>query len=130
MYLLFYQQSHCGGAQVAFRFSQPRPLNWQRLGGLGWHLDGLEEGRMHAFSLLIGVALNDQENDFSGNLCLHPGSHYALRDYLRCYAERCHEQQLAAGGSPQQEYPDINVPKPDLGWGNCEVSELRLNLAL
>lgn len=113
--LLRSQQSHCGGAQVAFRFSQPRPPNWQKLGGVGWHLDGLDEGQFHAFSFLIGVALNDQDSDFSGNLCLHPGSHYALRDYLRCYAQQCQKQHHAAGGSAQDEYPDVHVPRPDLG---------------
>mmetsp|Transcript_13820 Transcript_13820/g.18899 ORF Transcript_13820/g.18899 Transcript_13820/m.18899 type:complete len:466 (-) Transcript_13820:52-1449(-) len=104
------RQSHCGGAQIAFRFSQPRGLHWQELGGTGWHLDGLEDGRYSAFSLLIGVALNDQLGDFSGNLCLHKGSHNSLRDYLKTYATQC---RLDA--RDDEDCPDIHVPKPDLG---------------
>ena len=96
--------------QIAFRFSQPRSQNWQELGGRGWHLDGLDEGRYSAFSLLIGVALNDQLGDFSGNLCLHKGSHYTLQDYLKSYAAQCQSD-----GNEEEDYPDIHVTKPDLG---------------
>lgn len=102
---------------MAFRFSQPRPANWQKLGGLGWHLDGLDEGKYHPFSLLIGVALNDQTNEFCGNLALHPGSHYTLKDYVKSYAQQCPQNP-----SDNEDYPEVYVPKPDLGINAASIS--------
>jgi len=89
--------------QVAYRFSQPRPRShtwWSKIsnsssgGGGGWlpqegrrwHLDGMDKGVYSPFSLLIGVALSDQMNDFSGNLCLHAGSHHSLKEFIKTYA--------------------------------------------
>lgn len=78
------------GAQVAFRFSQARPLHFTgKLGGMGWHIDGMDKGKYGSFSLLIGVALNDQLADFAGNFCVHPGSHYTLQSYIKQYAAAC-----------------------------------------
>jgi hypothetical protein len=58
----------------------------------------------------VGVALNDQKDPFSGNLCLHKGSHVSLQDYLRSYAAQCQLEEVEG-----EEYPDINIPRPDLG---------------
>lgn len=86
-----------GGAQVAFRMSQARPVGaWGRrgdpagkIGGRSWHLDGMDKGLYGPFSLLIGVALSDQTVDNCGNLAVHPGSHHTLKNFLKQYSAAC-----------------------------------------
>ena len=108
------QKTYCGGAQVAFRFSQPRGYqNRSEIGGASWHLDGMDKSQYSPFSLLIGVALNDQLDDFSGNLCLHPGSHHTLQSFVKRYAEACDARdKLSEGFNPPGP---VNIPRPDLG---------------
>jgi hypothetical protein len=104
------------GAQVAYRFSEARRahhhLGSQKLGGLGWHIDGMDRGQFGSFSLLIGFPLSDQHQDFSGNLCLHAGSHHVLNaTYVKPYAEKC----LAInGGKEPAEQQEVHIPKPKL----------------
>ena len=124
-------QQRVGGAQVAFRFSQPRPSGfWDgggsigaaasggKLGGLGWHIDGLDRGILNSFTLLIGIALSDQLADFSGNLCLHAGSHHTLSKYVSDYAH-CIDAAASSGLSEleqrQQAFELARRNKPDLG---------------
>ncbi len=76
-----------GGAQIAYRFSQARPVfSRSELSGTSWHIDGMDKGTFGSFALLVGIALSDQLTEFCGNLCVHPGSHYALRSYMKEYA--------------------------------------------
>lgn len=63
--------------QVALIFPK---LYGSRTRGNGAHIDGiptstngLSFGRMHGFSLLAGVALSTQNEDFCGNLVIYPG---------------------------------------------------------
>jgi len=100
-----------GGGQVAFRFTHGvRSQHNAKLGGLGWHLDGLERGQYGSFSFLVGFALSDQNSDYSGNLCLHPGSHYQLQPWLKEYALRS-----AACTNAEERQHVKQLPKPDLG---------------
>jgi hypothetical protein len=125
-----------GGAQVAYRFTQPVPgtnnqkqeylqknfhsitandpvLNkaYNPIGGKAWHIDGLGRGQWGTFSFLIGIPLNDQYEEYSGNLGLHDGSHYLLQGYLKDYAREWNSSD------------DFNIkyslqrtlPRPDLG---------------
>lgn len=124
-----------GGCQVAYRFSQPRPNNTtmpsvfnldkdkqynkgrEYIGGKSWHVDGLENGKYGSFSFLIGFALNDQMGEFSGNLCLHPGSHYTLLPYLKQYFNS--SDAVQQGDDPelyQQRAKQVKkIERPDLG---------------
>eukprot|EP01034_Spumella_vulgaris_P035757 gene35757-44092_t len=97
----------------------------QKLGGSGWHIDGMERGQFGSFSLLIGFPLSDQYEDFSGNLCLHAGSHHVLNtSYVKSYAEKCVEVN---GGKQPSEQQEVRIPKPKLeepvqvkaGRGDC-----------
>ena len=38
--------------------------------GTDWHTDGLRQGKKHSFSLLVGVALSENQVKNRGNLCL------------------------------------------------------------
>lgn len=80
-------------AQVALRFpgtlcdEQFRPVPfWASL----WHIDGLpsdengiKQGTIKNFTLLIGVCLRDVLEDFHGNLVVFPRSHWVLAEYFR-----------------------------------------------
>lgn len=75
-------------AQIALRFPQmestfPSSGEAHPLGGGKWHTDGMDKGDYAPFTLLAGVALSDQTLPYSGNLCVFPGSHYILRDFVR-----------------------------------------------
>jgi hypothetical protein len=104
----FRRSVHC--AQMACRYPQPPSNSGQpsffkqreKLGGRKWHVDGLDNG----FSILVGIALNDQINEFSGNLCLHPGTHFTLLPYLRA----CFHQMNTPDQTAKKE-----IPRPDLG---------------
>ena len=70
------------GAQIALRFPErPRSLyellNAANLvrSGAAWHTDGLRRGKQHPFSLLLGVALSDTDEEHKGNLLIWPGKH-------------------------------------------------------
>lgn len=81
------------------------------IGGRSWHVDGLGRGMWGTFSFLIGIPLNDQFEEFAGNLCLHDGSHYTLKSYLKEYAHR-----FNAADTFDEKFRLANeVQKPDLG---------------
>ena len=67
--------------QVALIFPS-REAEVQPLRRRGHHIDGiptegnkLEKGRLHPFTLLVGVYLSDVSQPHAGNLFLYPGSH-------------------------------------------------------
>ncbi len=81
------------GAQVALRFPgtlcvhdfEPLPI-WKQL----WHIDGLPsdengipEGSIRNFTLLVGVCLRDVLEDMCGNLVVFPRSHFSLEQYFK-----------------------------------------------
>eukprot|EP01038_Epipyxis_sp_PR26KG_P007019 gene7019-9589_t len=103
------------GAQLAIRYSENgtrKPLY-----GLGWHLDGMDKGQYSPFAFLVGIALNDQLHDYSGNLCLHSGSHHTLQSYLKNYALKVisNTSTTAPFINPEQYHRELRIEKPDLG---------------
>ena len=89
-----YDVLHTLTCQVALRFPEmdhPFPVVSESrpgppLGGVQWHTDGMDKGEYAPFTVLIGVALSDQMLPYSGNLCVFPGSHYSLQEFVRHYA--------------------------------------------
>lgn len=102
------------GGQIAFRFTQQHLVSHaqrtQPLGGRGWHIDGLQRGEYGSFSFLIGFPLNDQQTDFSGNFCLHPGSHYTLQSWLKDYAMQS-AALMAAATKDTNNRPSSHDPR-------------------
>ena len=47
-----------------------------------WHTDGHRQGRMHPFSCLLGVCLQDITEPWSGNLWVWPKSHRAIHPFV------------------------------------------------
>lgn len=114
------QRAAVHGAQVAFRMTMPRigASSSGKVGGSSWHVDGLDRGKYGSFSLLVGFPLNDQADAFSGNLCLHAGSHHTLQPYLKNYA-----MQALVTESDAERAQVHRLPRPDLG----EPVQVRLN---
>jgi len=76
--------SKVGGGQIALRYPQMgEPPVSGKLGGRGWHIDGLDQGTHSTFDLLVGVCLSDQTNPWSGNLVLHKGSHHVVHQLIK-----------------------------------------------
>jgi hypothetical protein len=73
---------YLGTPQVALVFPK---LHGPRELGVGAHIDGiptptngLQYGKIHGFTSLIGIALSEQREDFCGNLVVYPGHHDCL----------------------------------------------------
>ena len=74
------------GAQLALRFPKLEEINERDIINKGkghvWHTDGLRQGKIHPFSLLFGVALNDVHDSWNGNLLVWPGTHIPINKCL------------------------------------------------
>jgi hypothetical protein len=96
-------------AQIALRSPQVMPglggifgfrSKPMELDGKRWHIDGLAQSKHSPFSLLVGVALSDQLREFSGNLCVFPGSHHSLQPFLQEFVRKGYLNQLETDGKP------------------------------
>ena len=76
-----------GGGQIALRFpiapgqspAQPKP----HLDGMYTPTNGVPQGRIASFTMLIGVALSDVSEPFAGNLTVWPRTHHLYEKYFR-----------------------------------------------
>ncbi len=75
--------------------------------GTDWHTDGLRQGKKHSFSLLVGVALSDNQTENRGNLCVWPQSHRVIHPLMRSPDGAVRRKN---GG-----YSDRDGALPDLG---------------
>lgn len=99
------------GAQIAMRFPElgvPRePL------GIEWHTDGMRQGKLHPFSLLLGVTLSDVREPLAGNFTVFPGSHRSLHALLTDggkldgYDDECYRAESVWGDGT---LPDLGTP--------------------
>ncbi|HEY3291024.1 MAG TPA: phytanoyl-CoA dioxygenase family protein [Anaerolineae bacterium] len=94
------------GGQIALRFpiapgqtpGQPSP----HLDGMYTPTNGVPQGRIASFTMLVGVALSDVSEPFAGNLTVWPGTHRLYEQYFR---EHGPEALL-------QGMPPIRLPEP------------------
>lgn len=100
------------GAQVAMRFpelGEPRePL------GTEWHTDGMRQGKLHPFTLLLGIALSDVREPLAGNFTVFPESHRTLQSLLTAdngklegYDDECYRAESVWGDG---SLPDLGPP--------------------
>lgn len=94
-----------GGGQIALRFptmqdppSAPRP----HLDGMYTPTNGVPEGEIRNFTMLLGVMLSDLPRPNAGNLAVWPGTH---RIYEQFFREQT-PQALLSG------MPDVPLPPP------------------
>ncbi|KAL0490407.1 ectD, partial [Acrasis kona] len=83
-----------GSSQIALRFpgdgctdkeSFIPSTSWNKQ----WHIDGFHaeangvpKGEVRNFSLLVGIMLNDVDDDFQGNLTVYPKSHHVTEQFF------------------------------------------------
>ncbi|KAJ0411731.1 hypothetical protein ATCC90586_002115 [Pythium insidiosum] len=99
------------GAQIAMRFpelGEPRdPV------GTEWHTDGMRQGKLHPFTLLLGVTLSDVREPLAGNFTVFPGSHQSLQKLLRDdgklegFDDECYQAESVWGDGT---LPDLGIP--------------------
>ncbi|GLD93211.1 hypothetical protein PINS_up001803 [Pythium insidiosum] len=99
------------GAQIAMRFpelGEPRdPV------GTEWHTDGMRQGKLHPFTLLLGVTLSDVHEPLAGNFTVFPGSHRSLHKLLRDdgklegFDDECYQAASVWGDGT---LPDLGIP--------------------
>ncbi|KAF1324635.1 Protein involved in biosynthesis of mitomycin antibiotics/polyketide fumonisin, partial [Globisporangium splendens] len=99
------------GAQIAMRFpelGEPRePL------GTEWHTDGMRQGKLHPFTLLLGIALSDVREPLAGNFTVFPESHRTLQSLLiengklEGYDDECYKADSVWGDGT---LPDLGTP--------------------
>lgn len=100
------------GAQVAMRFpelGEPREPP-----GTEWHTDGMRQGKLHPFSLLLGIALSDVCEPLAGNFTVFPESHRTLHSLLTAdngklegYDDECYRAESVWGNGT---LPDLGAP--------------------
>ncbi len=74
------------GGQIALRFPmliEPERVASPHLDGMYSPLNGVTEGTIHGFSMLLGIVLRDIDTDYAGNLMVWPKSHHQHAEYFR-----------------------------------------------
>jgi hypothetical protein len=107
--------------QVALKFpssSSSIPAHGINLENLGttWHVDGFGKGLHSPFTLLVGVCLSDQDAPWSGELAVHPGSHWGLQQNVRdqVVSGSSSFSDLDAAASGPKARPNLGPPSPIL----------------
>lgn len=91
-------------SQIALRFpnrkSAPALLD-PHIDGIYTPTNGVPSGRIHSFTMFIGVALSDVPGPWSGNLTVWPGTHRQYEEYFRV-----HGPESLLHGMPPVRLPD------------------------
>lgn len=93
------------GGQIALRFpgfQDPPPPPHPHLDGMHTKHNGVPEGEIRNFTMLLGVALSDLPAPNSGNFTVWPGTHHQYEQYFR-------QREPAA---LLEGMPPINLPEP------------------
>jgi len=91
-----------GQIALAFPAEEPPAARWPHLDGLHTPTNGVPEGTVQTFTMLVGVALSDQTEPGSGNLVVWPGSHLLYAEYFARHGGQCLLKGL----------PDLALPDP------------------
>ncbi len=100
------------GAQIALRFpvkADPPTPPIPHLDGMYTPTNGVPEGTIQNFTMLVGVLLSDLRETYSGNFTVWPGTHHQYEQHFR---ERT-PQSLLNG------MPPISLPEPKQIIGNA-----------
>jgi hypothetical protein len=94
-----------GGGQIALRFPSPGDpprVHGPHLDGMYSPTNGVKEGTIASFTMLLGVMLSDVPEPFMGNLAVWPGTHHHYEQYFRTHGP----ESLLTG------MPPIEMPAP------------------
>lgn len=95
--------SPCRGGQIALRFprvEEPPTRIGCHLDGMYSPTNGVQEGTIANFTLLLGVMLSDVSGPYAGNFTAWPGTHRLYENYFRE-----HGPQSLLQGMPPLELP-------------------------
>lgn len=93
------------GGQVALRFPSqvdPPPLPRPHLDGMYSPHNGVPEGTIQSFTMLVGVLLSELTEPWCGNFTVWPGTHHQYEAYFREHGP----ESLLRG------MPPIDLPEP------------------
>ncbi len=93
------------GAQIALRFptlQDPPPPPHPHLDGMYTPTNGVPEGTIQNFTMLLGVVLSDVSKPYAGNLTVWPGTHRIYEHYFQQHGW----QSLLKG------MPPVALPEP------------------
>jgi hypothetical protein len=92
------------GGQIALRFPSlqdpPNPPRFHIDGTYSPH-NGVPQGEIRNFTMLVGVFLSDVDRSFAGNFTVWPGTHHRFERYFRE-----HGPQSLLEGVPKVEMPE------------------------
>src|SRR5205085_11018524 len=106
-----------GSGQIALRFpglADPPPPPKPHLDGMHSPNNGVPEGTIQNFTMLVGVLLSDLTGPYAGNFTVWPGTHHQYEQYFRDQTP----QSLLNG------MPPIDMPEP------CQISGRAGDVAL
>jgi hypothetical protein len=98
--------------QIALRFpgmADPPPPPKPHLDGMYTPTNGVPEGTIQNFTMLVGVLLSDLHEPYSGNFTVWPGTHHQYEQYFREHTP----QSLLNG------MPPIAMPEPKQIFGQA-----------
>ncbi|WP_308638096.1 phytanoyl-CoA dioxygenase family protein [Paenibacillus silvisoli] len=93
-----------GGGQIALRFptlQDPPVVNRPHLDGMYSPNNGVKEGTIGNFTMLVGVLLSPVRTTFAGNFTVWPGTHTIYEQYFRE-----HGPESLLNGMPPVEIPE------------------------
>eukprot|EP01102_Stenamoeba_stenopodia_P009949 TRINITY_DN2958_c0_g1_i1.p2 TRINITY_DN2958_c0_g1~~TRINITY_DN2958_c0_g1_i1.p2 ORF type:complete len:299 (-),score=66.51 TRINITY_DN2958_c0_g1_i1:58-954(-) len=76
-----------GRVQIALKFPTDPPATKPEkfrihIDGIPTTVNGLAQGQLYPFTMLVGVYLNDIQDEDAGNLVVYPGTHRTLAEYF------------------------------------------------
>ncbi|SDX08344.1 hypothetical protein [Paenibacillus sp. CF384] len=92
------------GGQIALRFptlQDPPTIHGPHLDGMYTPTNGVKEGTIGNFSMLVGVLLSPVREPFAGNFTVWPGTHTTYEQYFRE-----HTPDALFNGMPPVELPE------------------------
>lgn len=92
-----------GGGQIALRYpslNDPPPAPRPHLDGMYSPTNGVPQGTIQNFTMLLGVFLSDVTGPYSGNFTVWPGTHHLYEAYFRE-----HGPESLLNGMPQVQLP-------------------------
>ncbi|SEO54600.1 hypothetical protein [Paenibacillus sp. OV219] len=102
-----------GGGQIALRFpslQDPTTVARPHLDGMYSPHNGVKEGTIGNFTMLVGVLLSPVRDDFAGNFTVWPGTHASYEQYFRE-----HGAESLLGGMPPVALPEPVQTKGEPG---------------
>lgn len=111
------------GGQIAVRFPtlhDPPPAPRPHLDGMYSPNNGVPEGTIQNFTMLVGVYLSEVQRTYAGNFTVWPGTHRIYEEYFRT-----HGAESLLNGMPPVDLPEplqVQVKPGDVVFSHYQVA--------